>query len=625
MRRALLSSIFSVFIVTGCTVKDEGGGSGRRSPTAQGPAETTACATSTTYSGGATVTGTAQYVRRVVKLGVSNEGLGSADPNYTDSTRRPETRPIRAAEVRVLDAAGSVVQCAQTSPTDGTFSFTLPNTNADYTVYVNSRSFRFNGGNTYLQASVLNRPEENKFYSITATVNPSVSTSIGTMTAEAYSSGALLGGAFNILDMLFEANDYLRQKTGQTGSLCSSSFAGCRDVTLANPVPKVSAYWEKGFNPNEYFGSGSGLSFYLPGYARLFILGGVSGDVDSSDTDHFDNSVIVHEYGHFLEDSLSQSDSPGGSHNGNKVIDPRLAWSEGWGNFFQAAVLNPASETAPKYIDTAGNIDGDPGVYFEVNLEDETSLDIVRNPGEGNFREFSVTRLLWDIVDSVSDTSITRAATDNVSNHFSEIWAIFTRNSHGYNDPTYAFRNVGLVHYSQSNYTDTGSTSWAGPRGLNWHDGDTSHYAQYVTAGSCSANTISPNVSTTGNNPTSNNYFLHHRFFHFKPSSTGTYTFRLSYQTTTGSVEADLDLVVYAEDHALGSTSGLLGSADASPDNNLGNGETETVSVGLTANRNYLIDVSAYTGTFNGVNYKNAGATDFSISVNGSTLCPANL
>lgn len=625
MRRALLSSIFSVFIITGCTVKDGGGGSGRRSPTAQGPAETVACTTPITYSGGATITGTAKYVRRFAKLGVSNEGLGSADPNYSDTTRRPETRPIRAAEVRVLDAAGNVAQCAQTDATNGTFSFTLPNTNANYTVYVNSRSFQFNGGDTYLQASVLNRPEENKFYSITATVNPSVSTSIGTMTAEAYTSGALLGAPFNILDMLFEANSYLRLQTGQAGSLCSASFAGCRNVTLINPVPKVYAYWEKGFNPNEYFGSSSGLSFYLPGYSRLFILGGISGDVDSSDTDHFDNSVIIHEYGHFLEDNLSKSDSPGGSHNGNKVIDPRLAWSEGWGNFFQAAVLNAANETAPKYVDTSGNIDGDPGVYFEVNLENETSLDVVLNPGEGNFREFSVTRLLWDVIDSVSDTSITRGATDNVSNHFNEIWAIFTRSSHGYNDPTFAFRNIGLLHYAQSTYTDTGTTSWAGPRGLNWHDGDTSHYAQYVTTGSCSAYSISPNVSTTNNNPTSNNYFLHHRFYHFKPASSGTYTITLSYQTTTGTVEADLDLVVYAEDHALGTTSGLVGSSDASPDNNLANGETETITASLTANANYLIDISAYTGVHNSINYKSAGATDFSIRVNGSTLCPANL
>ena len=42
---------------------------------------------------------------------------------------------------------------------------------------------------------------------------------------------------------------------------------------------------EMGFNPNYYFGATGGLSFYLPGYSRLFILGGINGDVNSSDTD----------------------------------------------------------------------------------------------------------------------------------------------------------------------------------------------------------------------------------------------------------------------------------------------------------------------------------------------------
>lgn len=617
MRRALLSSLFSLAFLAGCSSGDGGGGGdNRRSPTVAGPAETANCSASISYSGGVTITGHAQYVRRKYYAGL---GLGSADPSH--ATRSAEVRDIRGAEVRVLDAAGNVAQCAQTQ-SDGTFSFSLPNTNANYTVYVNSRSFAF-GGNTYLNASVLNRPEENRFYSITSTVNPSSNggsaVTMSTMTADAYSSGALLGAPFNILDMLYEASKYLRDQTGDL-TLCTSQFSGCRNVTLTNPVPKVSAYWEKGFNPNDYFGSSSGLSFYLPGYSRLFILGGVSGDLDSSDTDHFDNSVIIHEYGHFLEDSLSRSDSPGGSHNGNKVIDPRLAWSEGWGNFFQAAVLSN-----PAYVDTSGNIDGEADVFFQVDLESESSLDIVRNSGEGNFREFSVTRLLWDIVDSVSETSVARSATDNVSGRFREIWALFTRASHGYNDLSYAFRNIGLLHYSQVNYTDTGSVSWAGPRGVNWHDGNTSRYAQYVTTGSCSAYTISPNASTTSNNPTNNNYFLHHRFFHFKAPTSGTYTFTLGYTTTTGSVEADLDLIVYAEDHTLDTTTGLVGAADAIPDNNLGNGDGESLAVSLTAGGNYLIDISAFTGTNNGIDYKTAGATNFSISVNGSSLCPASL
>lgn len=616
MRRALLSSLFSFVFLAGCTVKGgDGGGDARRSPTASGPAETTACSSAISYSGGVTVTGAAQYVRRKVTVGGFNEGLGSADPSH--ATRPAEVRPIRGAEVRVLDGAGNVAQCAQTD-SSGNISFVLPNSNATYTIYVNSRSFAF-GGNTYLNASVLNRPEENKFYSITTTINPASSTSFGTMTADAYSSGAILGAPFNILDMLYEANVYLRSQV-QT---CSSTFSGCQNVSLSTAVPKVSAYWEKGFNPNDYFGSSSGLSFYLPGYSRLFILGGINGDVDSSDTDHFDNSVIIHEYGHFLEDSMSKSDSPGGSHNGNKVIDPRLAWSEGWGNFFQAAVLNTPGTAVPRYIDTSGNIDGTPDIFFAVNLEtNAVSMDIPNYQGEGNFREFSVTRMLWDVVDTVTDSD--HSATDNVSGAFNEIWAAFTKSSKGYNDTNYAFRNIGLLHYSQQLLS--GATNWSAPRTVNYHDGNTGRYATYVTtSGTCTPLTTGMAYSIDPSAGSGTSLFNQNRYLHVKLAA-GTHTIALRYKTLSGSVKADLDLVVYAEDHTLGTTTGLKGASDASPDNNVATNGTESLTTSYAAG-NYLININAYVGVEDGtgINRKSATTTEFSVSLDGSDLCPASL
>src|SRR5690606_13846811 len=109
------------------------------------------------------------------------------------------------------------------------------------------------------------------------------------------------------------------------------------------------------------------------------------------DTDHFDDSIILHEYGHFLEDVYSKTNSPGGVHTGETILDPRLAWGEGWANYFQAAVTGN-----PVYRDTFGTSLGFSGVYFNENLESGTS-DTPNNPGEGNFREFAITRALWDI------------------------------------------------------------------------------------------------------------------------------------------------------------------------------------------------------------------------------------
>lgn len=66
--------------------------------------------------------------------------------------------------------------------------------------------------------------------------------------------------------------------------------------------------------------SGSGL---MPG---LYILGKAD-----SDTDEFDQGVIGHELGHYLQDKLSYSDSPGGSHGDNAFKDASLSYGEGYG------------------------------------------------------------------------------------------------------------------------------------------------------------------------------------------------------------------------------------------------------------------------------------------------------
>ena len=81
----------------------------------------------------------------------------------------------------------------------------------------------------------------------------------------------------------------------------------------------------------------------------------------------FDNDVIIHEYAHFLESTLARTDSFGGPHNGTQPIDPRLAWSEGFANFFQAAV----QETAD-YRDSHGVTGEDSsfgGFLLNINLE----------------------------------------------------------------------------------------------------------------------------------------------------------------------------------------------------------------------------------------------------------------
>jgi hypothetical protein len=478
-----------------------------------------------------------------------------------------------------------------------------------------------------MKASVLDKPATNAYYSLTKSVTPNVSKSVGTLTAEA--SGTTLGGAFNILDQIAFANQYLRDKAGT----CHTTNSGCTNFTTA---PKISAYWVAGFNPNSYLGSStSGLSFYLPGYSRLFILGGINGDMNASDTDHFDNSVIIHEYGHFLEDSMFASDSPGGSHNGNKVIDPRLAWSEGWGNFFQAAVTNwsgyddpaynyvncqttpdPDCPSSPTYTDTVGNADGTTSVAFGVDLETPDGNDDPNFLGEGNFREFAVTRFLWDIVDSGAENQY--GGTDNISDEFVQIWASLTKSSVSFKTSSYQFRNVGLLDLIHTNMAT--SNTWSSVHTLNRHEPDESDYAQYVKTGTTCSYSVTP-ASVAGDTGalSSSDLFRNNDFYHVKITASGTYTLRLDYEDHDHlNTVADLDLYLYNSSARFANSSDIVAYSRETPSAGAGTTKTESLSATL-APGDYLINVNVYTGGALG------GPADYTLKLNGSQLCPGNL
>lgn len=603
----LLTLLCTLILVSACQPKKAAVTSvdGRVSPIYQGPSELAYC-TPVTYSGAVSVTGTAKFRRRNPWGNTSTGGLGSAS---TSGTHPATEHPIRKAEIRVTDSADNLVQCGETG-TDGTFTLSLPGDGNTYTVSVNSRS----NNSSYLRASVLDRPERNQLYSIQTTVT--TSGSIPSLQLMAAADGEVLGAAFNILDQLYEANSFLRT------NLTSIGFTS---------APKVSAYWEKGFNPNSYFGDSGGISFYLPGYARLFILGGLDGDVNSSDTDHFDNSVILHEYGHFLEDYYFPSDSPGGSHNGNRIIDPRLAWSEGWGNFFQAAVSYAPGST-PYYIDTLGNDDGVTEQMFHVSLESpplnpgsasygtpcySTTLntyngDCPRELGEGNFREFSVTRMLWDMIDTVADDRF--GFTESISDKFSEIWGVLVAQTNGFRDPKLVYKNVGHFHLSHDRlYSGTVIT---GVRGVERQKGDTSDYADYVEpAGTCTmsikaSGSTEGAIGDTGSFGTSD-LFRNNDFYHIVTNSAQT----LTLEYTLGTTSVDLDLFVYNESAQYGVSQDIVAYQRNDPTLNALNTETVTLPAGT-----HLINVMVYTPS------SVAGTTiTYELKLNGTKLCPSTL
>lgn len=407
-------------------------------PASISPEETYSAATSNVTGLSTKIVATASYQR-------FDDTTGGGTPQALTSK---SSLPIRHAEVQILNSSGVVIQTGKTDGsgriqdtqetlTGGAAGILIPRpgSTANYTVRVNSRSF-----NSYARASVLDDPQRNRYYSISASFSvtssdTSVNVTLPTATASYNGSTQLLtGAAFSILDQVHTANAYMRSNSG------NSSFV----------ADKAVIFWKPGFDPGTgYLGTSSPVSFFLAspylGLARgVYIIGGQNGSV-CTDTDHFDQSIVLHEYGHFLENTYAGSDSPGGSHFGTSLIDPRLAWSEGVANFLQGAFLN-----RPFYWDTSSNSDcGSAVAMIRFSIRAQTAgaepfsptVQVTDVPaagvtGEGIFREFSISRALFKtITDSTLNPDGEWA---NVS--FSRFWTAFTGMM-----GTTGIRNMGML------------------------------------------------------------------------------------------------------------------------------------------------------------------------------------
>lgn len=120
---------------------------------------------------------------------------------------------------------------------------------------------------------------------------------------------------------------------------------------------------------------------------NLYILGKAG-----ADTDEYDDHVVAHEFGHYLEDQIYRSDSIGGAHQMGDALDPRVAFGEGYGNALSAMTFND-----PIYVDTggAGQQSG-----FSINIGTAPSGD-----DRGVYSERSVQYLLWRLYDNRDGTA----------------------------------------------------------------------------------------------------------------------------------------------------------------------------------------------------------------------------
>lgn len=184
---------------------------------------------------------------------------------------------------------------------------------------------------------------------------------------------AQTSGAFNILDVARQVTARVAEATG----------LGAPPVTLT---------WELG-NVGR---TALGLPVYTSFYARddatpiIVIEGGVAGEIGTTSTAHFDDHVIAHEMGHFIQDNLAFDASMGGSHNANNLYYS-LAFSEGFATWLACAVLDD-----PRYISTVGQPPSNQLNYSNYTIE---NADNIPGRAYGNDSELTVSEVLWDLYD----------------------------------------------------------------------------------------------------------------------------------------------------------------------------------------------------------------------------------
>lgn len=290
--------------------------------------------------GGGVVRGTVRYEDRPYDTG--------------GFTGRIELRSARAIAVSLLDGAGALV--AETR-TDDDGRFELPHGLPVGTrVTVQARAEVVLSGHS---GRVIDRRRGGG--RVYALESPSFDVAAAGDVAMLAQVSTGLGGAFNIVDVLYSAFVVYAPHVGAA-------------------APRLTVQWQAGLPwPCSSCYGGDVIS-----------LGG-----QVEDTDEYDDGIILHEVGHYFVDHYSRDTSPGGSHR-DRLVTPEHAYGEGLAYFFASMVLGD-----PLVVDTY--IASNRIMEFEaVTLDGISRTDFFGTSNgrlDGQLREEIVAGILWDAFD----------------------------------------------------------------------------------------------------------------------------------------------------------------------------------------------------------------------------------
>lgn len=298
--------------------------------------------------------------------------------------RAKQKKPARGVSVQAIDSISNAIISSTTTSASGAYSVSVPdNTNVTIRVLADLVQTNFPSANFHAVDNTANNAQwaMQGAQACTGTTNK-----VRNLNAASGWSGSAytrprIAGPFAIIDDVYDAVTLIRNSVPNTDFPALSLNWSPNNI----PIGNNTAIGEIG--TSYYDGTG------------IFILGAAN-----TDTDEYDQHVIWHEFAHYVEDHFSRSDSIGGEHLDNDLLDLRVAFGEGLGNAFSAMVNGD-----PDYKDSNGprQTSG-----YGFNLESTAATT------PGWFNEISIQAIIYDLFDSVND------GPDTVSMGFSPLYNV---------------------------------------------------------------------------------------------------------------------------------------------------------------------------------------------------------
>ncbi len=279
---------------------------------------------------------------------------------------------VRGAEIQALDSAGNVLDQSTTSAS-GAYSLTVP---GDTQVRVRVRARLLQAGTPGWDVSVVDNTSGDALY---------------VLDGAPFDAGSGATGRDLHAPSGWNGSDYVSTRAAAPFAILDTIRMAMETVLAVDAdaeFPSLTVKWSRLNVPTDGDEAAGqiGTTFYRRdgSGAQIFVLG-----AEDNDTDEYDTHIVLHEWGHFFEDAFSRSDSVGGPHAGGDRLDPRVAFSEGWGYAFAGI-----ASSDPVTRDTAG---GDQQLGFTIDVEQNA------NSNPGWYSEGSAQSILYDLVDPIDD------------------------------------------------------------------------------------------------------------------------------------------------------------------------------------------------------------------------------